>query len=62
MIRKRSLRRHLRTSPDYALASNDEYLDREIQDPRNSARWIRDCAAILVEVRTELSRRLREPY
>jgi len=54
----RNLRRHLRTSPDYALTSNDEYFDREIQDTSNSASWIRDCAAILVEVRAEIRRRL----
>ena len=58
MIRKRALRRHLRTSADYALASNEEYFDCEIQNARNSDAWIRDCATILAEVRGEIRRRL----
>ena len=58
MIRKRALRRHLRTSADDALASNEEYFDREIQNAQNSDTWINDCAAILVEVRGEIRRRL----
>ncbi len=55
--RQRALRRHLRTSPDYALDSNEAYFDREIQKAGNSKSWVRDCASILAEVRTEIHRR-----
>ena len=55
--RQRAARQHLRTSPDYALDSNEAFLDREIQDGRNSKSWIRDCASLLCDVRAEIRRR-----
>lgn len=55
--RARKTRQLLRTFADYALDSSEAYFDQQIQNPRNSRSWVRDCAAILADARAELRRR-----